>query len=463
MEARLRLPNEVGSHWVKVLDVLSRDKWSPISLISAIDEIRKSSYKQVKEMPPESRFSGLYRFFKDANYVGGSPHLFWGDKEFINHDPASYIKGWFLAHTVPFMTQLVRDIPETFPSGVLSLNTLDQSIQERSFSKVQCASLLACAFFSAFHHTAAPRKKSVNFDGLFIALNHKCPQNLAKLCMLMNYFERCRLKLYQESLPVIIYRLHNLAPSSINDWVANSSSLTEFTVNSSGSINDASHDTLHADFANRWIGGGVLNRGAVQEEIMFSICPELLTTIHLCDVMNDNEAIVISGAEEYSLHTGYSKDLKFVGNASKGDGGAVSRVAMDATRFRGDSNHMRQYSEAVILRELNKAYVAFHHEHPAPGAPIATGNWGCGAYGGHIQLKSMLQWVAASACSRPVIYYTFNDPNCAGLEEMTKFLKEKHLTAGRLFEEVKAFAAQIEPNDTPKNELFQHLRATFQD
>lgn len=463
MEARFRLPNEISSHWEKILGVLSKDKWSPMGLVSAIDDIRKSSYKEVKEMSPESRFSGLYRFFKDANYVGGDPHLFWGDRQFENNYPDSSIKGWFLAHTVPFIAQLVKNIPDTFPSGVFSINTTDDNIQERCLSKIQCASLLACAFFSAFHHTAAPRKKTVNFDGLFIALNHKCPQNVAKLCMLMNYFERCRLKLHQESLPVTIYRLHNLAPYSLDDWVANSSPLTQFTVKTSGSINDAGSDTLHADFANRWIGGGVLNRGAVQEEIMFSICPELLTTIHLCDVMNDNEAIVISGAEEYSLHTGYSKNLQFVGNASKTDFGAVSRVAMDATRFRGDSNHMRQYSEAVILRELNKAFVAFHHEHPAPGAPIATGNWGCGAFGGHIQLKSMLQWIAASACSRPVIYYTFDDPNCSGLEEMARYLKEKNLTAGRLFEEVKSFAAQIEPNDTPKNELFQHLRATFQD
>lgn len=27
---------------------------------------------------------------------------------------------------------------------------------------------------------------------------------------------------------------------------------------------------------------------------------------------------------------------------------------------------------------------------------IATGNWGCGAFGGDVELKTLLQWIAAS-------------------------------------------------------------------
>lgn len=48
---------------------------------------------------------------------------------------------------------------------------------------------------------------------------------------------------------------------------------------------------------------------------------------------------------------------------------------------------------------------------PACGVrPIATGNWGCGVFGGDPQLKSLLQWVAASKARCPkLIYYTFND------------------------------------------------------
>ena len=42
--------------------------------------------------------------------------------------------------------------------------------------------------------------------------------------------------------------------------------------------------------------------------------------------------------------------------------------------------------------------------------PVATGNWGCGAFKGDPQLKSMLQWAAASAAGRPqMIYCTFTN------------------------------------------------------
>lgn len=42
---------------------------------------------------------------------------------------------------------------------------------------------------------------------------------------------------------------------------------------------------------------------------------------------------------------------------------------------------------------------------------IATGNWGCGAFRGNPQLKSLLQWAAASCAGAPSLhYYTFESP-----------------------------------------------------
>lgn len=46
------------------------------------------------------------------------------------------------------------------------------------------------------------------------------------------------------------------------------------------------------------------------------------------------------------------------------------------------------------------------------GRPIATGNWGCGAFGGDPHLKSLMQWMAASYAGCPcLMYYTFQHPN----------------------------------------------------
>jgi len=39
---------------------------------------------------------------------------------------------------------------------------------------------------------------------------------------------------------------------------------------------------IKIDFANRYVGGGCLTNGCVQEEIMFALRPELLATTLLC-------------------------------------------------------------------------------------------------------------------------------------------------------------------------------------
>jgi len=44
-------------------------------------------------------------------------------------------------------------------------------------------------------------------------------------------------------------------------------------------------DGYHVDFANKYLGGGVLNTGCVQEEIMFATSPELLVGLLFNPVM----------------------------------------------------------------------------------------------------------------------------------------------------------------------------------
>ena len=464
MTDQVILPHKIGDHWNIVQDSLCNVHWTPHNLINAMEKIYKSSCRSCKDLLRFQQFSGLLKFLSDPYYKAGDPGLFWGDYYFGFQKPDSNIKGWFLAHTVPYIVQLILNLPETFPSGLPAINTdHNNAIQEFTISRLQSVTLLACSFFCAFHHTSAPTKKTVNFENIYLSLNKDCPQNIAKLCMLMNYFERCRLKMFRQSEPIVIKRLISLSLEkfSESDWSNCVVPLSTFQTVSDGSIKDSGHEVLHVDFANRWIGGGVLRKGAVQEEIMFSICPELLTTILICGVMEKDEAIIITGADEYSLHKGYGRTLRFIGNAPPSDG-SVTCVAMDATRFTGDKDPLRQYSEECILRELNKARVAFNHSYPSVNAAVATGNWGCGAFGGHVQLKAMLQWMAASSCSRPIMYYTFQDENCKGLEEITEFLLQKSLNVCQLYNTIKQFANQLEPVDTPKNHLFSFLKESFE-
>ena len=75
-----------------------------------------------------------------------------------------------------------------------------------------------------------------------------------------------------------------------------------------------------------------------------------------------------------------------------------------------------------MLRELGKAFAGFcdhgGEASTAAFATIATGNWGCGAFGGYVDLKAILQWMAASMAGRPVQYYSFQDPVHERLEQL---------------------------------------------
>jgi len=138
--------------------------------------------------------------------------------------------------------------------------------------------------------------------------------------------------------------------------------------------------------------------------------------------MAPNEAIVIVGAQQFAQYSGFSHSFHCTGphldsstldQHSRRD---VHVVAFDAMVCEGDF----QYEAGGMLRELVKATAAFegdaHEEGMQTRCPLATGNWGCGAFGGNPQLKFLLQWMACTVAGRDMLYYPHGDPRMAGLE-----------------------------------------------
>lgn len=48
------------------------------------------------------------------------------------------------------------------------------------------------------------------------------------------------------------------------------------------------------------------------------------------------------------------------------------------------------------------------HIHADGNVGVATGNWGCGAFGGDVELKSIIQWLAASQVIDTFCSYHFH-------------------------------------------------------
>jgi poly(ADP-ribose) glycohydrolase len=79
---------------------------------------------------------------------------------------------------------------------------------------------------------------------------------------------------------------------------------------------------------------------------------------------------------------------------------------------------------------------------------VATGNWGCGAFGGDVPIKSMLQWLAASEAGWPVVkYYTFGDQRAGRLSEAVDHIVGKGYDVGQLWSALRRYGEQRHAKD----------------
>lgn len=128
-------------------------------------------------------------------------------------------------------------------------------------------------------------------------------------------------------------------------------------VSDEGTIEDDGEGFLQVDFANKYLGGGVLGQGCVQEEIRFVICPELLCSRLFTEYLADNECMVIMGFERFSCYAGYATTFEWTGDYNDDTPMDSFRrrkcalVAIDAIPF---GYRSQQYHEDMLKREVNK-------------------------------------------------------------------------------------------------------------
>ncbi|WJX30982.1 poly(ADP-ribose) glycohydrolase [Trifolium repens] len=351
------------------------------------------------------------------------------------------------------------------------------------------AALLACSFLCLFpvHDRYEKQLQPVNFDELFASLYDDYSQKQEnKIWCIIHYFERISsdmpkgiVSFERKVLPWEDDFVHISCPNA-NFWSTSVIPLCRFEVHSSGLIEDHSSEAVEVDFANEYLGGGALRRGCVQEEIRFMISPELIAGMLFLPSMADNEAIDIVGVERFSSYKGYASSFRFSGDyVDDKDVDALGRrktriVAIDALCGPG----MRQYREKYLLREINKAFCGFLQQskyqqykkipqenfdavtstsmetnegensyqetrnsqndydmmEKSNDIGVATGNWGCGAFGGDPEVKTIIQWLAASQAQRPFIaYYTFGLGALQNLDKVACWILSQRWTVGDLW------------------------------
>ena len=134
--------------------------------------------------------------------------------------------------------------------------------------------------------------------------------------------------------------------------------LCEVNIIEKGSLFDGDASYC-VDFANKYIGGGVLRGGCVQEEILFAIDSEATVAMLLMEVMHPNDAIGIFNTIQYSNYKGYGKSFKYEESAIPEEQDKIKKhkiIAIDAISSYKQKGLIDQKD---IMRDIHKAYVGF--------------------------------------------------------------------------------------------------------
>lgn len=385
----------------------------------------------------------------------------------------------FYAQVLPWMKHVAAAGGTFFGSKRVPL--LRQGTNSRVvLSHNEAVTLMCCAFFSLFpgrsyrsntmpaenHYIndSRPRRgrgrcgifgvssklPPINFDSLLCSGTSpdRRDAHLAKIRCVFEYFFQSYAA--RDNVPMhTAIEIARVCYAQMPDFIQSRVPLQTVVLRRDGLIEEDAY-ALQVDFANKVLGGGVLGRGCVQEEIRFVVSPELILSRLVCESLLDNEAVFMGGCGQFSAYTGYSDSFRFdrplvpgfvkapllaagapAGSTpgevmplrtvrSVGKGRLpmldVCVVAMDAVDFNGYRRSVKdQYYVSWISREMRKAFVSFNGSDGSgvslPSArqgPVATGNWGSGAFGGDVELKLLIQWCAASEAARPLHYYAFD-------------------------------------------------------
>ncbi|XP_042228893.1 poly(ADP-ribose) glycohydrolase-like isoform X2 [Homarus americanus] len=385
--------------------------------ITSVEELQSAILEYNSRYATKWKFKGLH-------------HLI--EQEFEEEE-----RDYFFSNTLPAMIRLALNLPKlvTQPPPLL----VSRAAHSITLSQMQIASLLANAFFCTFPRRNAKGSETeyanypdINFNRLFF---HKEKRALEKMKCLLNYFRRVTRK---EATGNVTFTRQYICYQDLPAWESSSNHLPKIHINTNGLIEDAS-GLLQADFANKYLGGGVLGLGCVQEEIRFVLSPELIVSRLFTQALGKSEALIITGVEQYNDSTGYASTFSWKGSHEDTTpvdawGRRLCQVtAIDALHF--TRQPQVQYRPTFVRRELNKAYAGFKVLNNSPGVQIAvaTGNWGCGAFKGDPRLKSLIQLAVCGYIGRDVAYFTFGDQKlCNDLAAMHIFLKENNVSVGEL-------------------------------
>ena len=360
------------------------------------------------------------------------------------------VSAQFLITTIPqVLLPIIEKLPYSFIQPEGRVPTLRQNETETiSMSPLESFMLISLSFLCIplLLPNGSPDMRDTTFQLFFT----NRPRLVAKLHCIVNYLNLmasavsgtapislCN-ALLKGGRKIEIQRLVSTSITGGEWWADSTAPMRSVEMKQNYERIESAQNAVHADFANKQIGGGVLRRGCVQEEIRFMVSPECLVAVLLSENLLPHEAIVIRNTLKFNDYEGYSASFRCKGfnstlltlfeNPAESFLSTDDVLCIDAIPF--GLNRVDQFRIASVVRELEKCRVGLSY----PGMkPFATGNWGCGVFGGDTQLKAVIQWLACSVCGRDMIFHPFEDSQTTRLGELVRLVAEKEMTTGHVF------------------------------
>ncbi|KZP22543.1 poly glycohydrolase isoform [Athelia psychrophila] len=373
-----------------------------------------------------------------------------------------FIQSWardapqrFFAETWPGCVRIALEMPALFPEGYL--RPLTRDAPAHYYSRRQIACLVVHQFMCTLARPSWMQADGSPDFSIWYADEQPHPMAVrAYLHALFTYFERIS-QAAPSSEQAVSYTLHH-APAA--PLIPPGTRFTRFTL---VEVAAASTSPLLLGLpsgacvisANKHVGFG---RTASQEEMHVGGTPEACPAVLVTPPLGAADALVVRGAESTVEITGYGRAAALTAVLRPGEWAWAQRtmlfmdaLELDAHDTRG-GRFMPDLLPGNVARELAKACAAFGS---GEYAEVVTGLWGCGAFGGNAEVKTVVQWCAASAARVP-IKFVCESTNADFLAALRIFV-ERVETGKWTVDAVLHVLYTATPHDPAAQSMFQHV------
>jgi poly(ADP-ribose) glycohydrolase len=308
----------------------------------------------------------------------------------------------FFDALLPFLFNVAKCLPPD--DYICSIEPQTSSSQTLRRSTILW--ILIHTFFMNIKENVGLGAGNLSMESIICSLNQV---GVERLLCLMSYFYVIYINPHLLSGSVEYTRFTITNDSNIKWQQRNTTKLSDlhhFIILQNGTM-ELYNDNIFVDFANEDIHIHKVIPSATQEEILFSLCPELFPAILFCSRMTDRDTYLIKGARRFSTYKGYQHSFQFVSPILSPTDCDV--VAIDAS-VQCDPNERNQFTPVVFARDLIKASIGFMGCcEVLANQKIVTGHWGGGVFGGNKILKFLQQLIAAVLNDCTLTYCTFGD------------------------------------------------------